>query len=68
MDERLATGIARRMGLAVLGTLGVLVQAARRKLIEIDPALVRLQDTNFFATENVLQLARRMAAQPDANA
>jgi predicted nucleic acid-binding protein len=39
LDEKLGVRIARDQGLAVTGTLGVLVQAARRGLINIDVQL-----------------------------
>ena len=42
MDEKLGVRIAREQGLAVTGTLGVLVQATRRGLIDIDRAFVDL--------------------------
>lgn len=47
MDEKLGVRIAREQGLAVSGTLGVLVQAANRKLIDLEQALRVLQATDF---------------------
>lgn len=37
MDEKLGVRIAREQGLAVTGTLGVLLQAARRGLVVVRP-------------------------------
>jgi len=61
MDEKLGVRIAREQGLAVTGTLGVLVQAARRGLIDIEGALTDLQQTDFRCSDRVLEDARRRA-------
>jgi predicted nucleic acid-binding protein len=45
MDEKLGVRIAREQGLAVTGTLGVLLQAAKRGLVDMDRALTELQGT-----------------------
>ena len=47
MDDRAGVEVARRQGLAVTGTLGVLELAARRGLIDLPSALTRLKTTNF---------------------
>ena len=47
MDDRAGVAVARRHGLAVTGTLGVLELAARRRLIDLGLALTRLKTTNF---------------------
>jgi predicted nucleic acid-binding protein len=47
MDDRAATAIALQAGFAVTGTLGVLVRAARRGLIDLEDAFARLKATNF---------------------
>lgn len=39
MDEKVGVRIAREQGLAVTGTLDVLVQAARRALVDMERAL-----------------------------
>jgi predicted nucleic acid-binding protein len=59
MDEKLGVRVAREQGLAVTGTLGVLVQAARRRLIDLELALADLQATDFRCTDRVLEDARR---------
>jgi len=61
MDERLGVRIAREQGLAVTGTLGVLVQATRRGLIDIERALLDLQATDFRCTARVIEEVRRQA-------
>lgn len=47
MDEREGVQEARRLGLTVTGTLGVLDRAAERGVIELVPAIARLRQTNF---------------------
>jgi predicted nucleic acid-binding protein len=47
MDDRAATALALQEGFAVTGTLGVLIRAARRDLIDLGEALTRLKATNF---------------------
>ena len=47
MDEREGVEEARRLGLAVTGTLGVLDRAAERGLIDLTSAVMALRQTNF---------------------
>ena len=61
MDERLGVRIAREQGLAVTGTLGVLLQAARRGLVDLGGALALLQNTDFRCSSRVLEEVRRRA-------
>ena len=61
MDERPGVRLARQEGLAVTGTLGVLLQAARRGWVEIDRALADLQATDFRCSHRVLEEVKRRA-------
>lgn len=54
MDEREGVEEARRVGLTVTGTLGVLGRAAERGLIELAPAIACLRQTNFRADPGLL--------------
>jgi predicted nucleic acid-binding protein len=47
MDDRAGVAVARKYGLAVTGTLGVLDLAARRGLIDLGIAFSKLKATNF---------------------
>jgi predicted nucleic acid-binding protein len=47
IDERTGSAIARGLGFSVTGTLGVLDEAARRKLISLPDAIDRLKQTSF---------------------
>jgi predicted nucleic acid-binding protein len=58
MHERAGVNLARRRGFEVTGTLGVLIQAARRGLVDILGALVDLQATDFRATRELFEEAR----------
>jgi predicted nucleic acid-binding protein len=51
MDERVGRQAARQLGLPTLGTLGVLRDAARAGLIDIDDSVARLRKTRFRATD-----------------
>ena len=60
MDEREGVEEARRLGLTVTGTLGVLDRAAECGLIELAPAITALRQTNFRV--NPMLLDRLLAA------
>ncbi len=59
IDERKGVRIAQRQGLEVTGTLGVLLQAARRELVNLDSALLQLQSTDFRYTPELFAQVRR---------
>lgn len=61
MDEKLGVRIAREHGLAVTGTLGVLLHAAKAGLIDIDKALAALRATDFRCSARVLEEVQRKA-------
>jgi predicted nucleic acid-binding protein len=61
MDDRIGVNYARRQGLEVTGTLGILIQAARYGLVDIDVALANLQATDFRCTAQLFQRARDQA-------
>jgi predicted nucleic acid-binding protein len=61
MDEKLGVRIAREQGLAVTGTLGVLLQAAKRALLDMERVLTDLQETDFRCSRRVLDEVRRRA-------
>lgn len=55
MDDREAVREARRAGLTVVGTLGVLDLSATRGLTNLRDAIERLQATNFRASPGLLR-------------
>jgi predicted nucleic acid-binding protein len=65
IDERAGVAMARQRGLIVTGTLGVLLQASARGLVDIDAALVALQATSFRSTRELIEDMRRRARTQD---
>jgi predicted nucleic acid-binding protein len=68
IDDRDASREARRSGLSVVGSLGILEEAARRGLIDIEQKIKELEETNFRASQalyrSVLERVReQMPAQ-----
>ncbi len=61
MDDREGVEEARRLGLTVTGTLGVLQRAAEKKLINLQEAIERLRSTNFRASPDVIQALLRQS-------
>jgi predicted nucleic acid-binding protein len=63
IDERYGRRAARLRALRVLGTMGILDEAATRGLLDLPTALTRLQATNFRVTHEMVQalLARDAA-------
>jgi predicted nucleic acid-binding protein len=68
IDERAGARVAREQGFTVTGTLGVLVEASRSKLISIDEALGRLARTNFRRTPELFAQARNLVHKPGKEA
>jgi predicted nucleic acid-binding protein len=59
IDERAGTETARRVGLAAIGTLGVLIEAGVARLIDFEAAITRLVDgTPFYASRGLIEAAR----------
>ena len=49
----------------MIGTLGVLVEAAERSLIDLSEAVARLQETSFYVSPEVLNaLLQRYGKKP----
>ncbi len=59
IDERSGTRVAQEQGLTVTGTLGVLAQAARRGLVDLDEMLSRLEQTTFRYTPALWERIRQ---------
>lgn len=55
-DETLARQEAIRRNLPVIGTLGVLRNAARANLLQLPEALAKLQSTSFFVSANLIRI------------
>ncbi|MBI3415796.1 MAG: DUF3368 domain-containing protein [Verrucomicrobia bacterium] len=57
MDDRAGRNAAIHCGLAVIGTIGLLEQAAARGLIELPAAMERLRQTNARVSSELIQAA-----------
>ena len=55
IDERLGRKIARERGLSVIGTIGILDDAASQGWIDLVEAIDRLQQTNFRISQHFIQ-------------
>jgi len=66
MDDREGVAVARRLGFAVTGTLGLLGLAARKGIVDLIAAFERLKKTSFHYRRGLLEtlLARRQSEKP----
>ncbi len=55
IDERLGRQIARERGIPIIGTVGILDNAADRGLVNLEEAITRLQQTNFRISRRIIQ-------------
>jgi predicted nucleic acid-binding protein len=61
IDERAGTDTAREVGIKVVGTLGVLIEAGIEGLVDFEHALQRLTtETSFYASSGLIESARRI--------
>lgn len=57
---------AERRNLKVTGTLGIIVEAHRRRLLDFETALARLSKTSFFVSPQLVEMLRRIVSGSDA--
>lgn len=55
MDDLEGRRAAENRSLAVIGTLGILAEASRRKLLDLPHALASLQTTNFYIAPELIE-------------
>jgi len=55
IDERLGRRIASERGIPIIGTLGILDDAASQGLVDLSDAIARLQQTNFRISRRLTQ-------------
>jgi predicted nucleic acid-binding protein len=65
MDDQEGVAVARREGLAVTGTLGVLDLAARRAMVDLAEAFTRLKATSFYYRQGLLDALLARHAKRD---
>lgn len=67
LDDRQARELAFKLGLRVVGTVGLLLRAKERGLIEaIRPLLTQLQQEGFYISEPLLNYALQKAQEADS--
>ncbi len=68
IDEKAGRRAARRFGLTVIGTIGILELAARRRLLDLPLAFQRLAETDFRISSRLLAeaLERHPRSNPDS--
>jgi predicted nucleic acid-binding protein len=64
MDDREGVLVARRKGLTVTGTLGVLGLAAKHGLLHLSSAFEQLKKTNFCYSQRIMDQLLNEAAVP----
>jgi predicted nucleic acid-binding protein len=67
IDERKASLIARKVGLTVTGTLGVLALAAERGLLDLPEVISALRQTNFREPADLVEHMLQRDAQRRSN-
>ena len=68
IDERAGSETARRVGIQVVGTLGVLIEAGLEGLIDFDLAInVLTTKTSFYASRTLIESARRIFQERKQN-
>ena len=64
LDERRARDVAKRLGLSVIGTVGVLLLAKRELIIaEVTPVLDQMKANGFYMTEELRKRAILLAGE-----
>lgn len=58
MDDQLGRIEAMRRQLPVTGTIGILAEAHRHRLLDFEEALARLQQTNFYLSADLIARVR----------
>ncbi len=62
LDDKKARSIARRLGLKIIGTMGILILAKKQKLIDdIEAEINRLLQTSFYLSQDVITKALETA-------
>ncbi len=58
IDEKLGRGVAKNLGIKIIGTIGVLLLAKQKMIVrEIKPILIQLKNGHYFLSEQLIQEA-----------
>lgn len=66
LDDRRAREVAEDRGLRVVGTLGILIDAARRNMIDIHSTIADLRNTKFRISQQLLESALEKSSDLEA--
>ena len=62
LDDRHARNVAKRLGVAMIGTVGILVKAKRQgHIAAVKPLIEQLETQNFYISKTLKQEALRLA-------
>lgn len=67
MDDQQARRCAARLGVATMGTIGILEVAAGRDLVALPEVLAKLRETSCFVTEEIIEAALQRDAARRGN-
>jgi len=66
IDEKLGRQIAKKNGLSIIGTGGLLISAKKAKLInKVSPLIKKLQENDYYLSKNLTSEILRKANEPD---
>ncbi len=64
MDDQAGRRMAHHLGIPMIGTAGILVQAKRKKIIKaVRPQLERLSDSGYYLDQRLLQTTLHLAGE-----
>ena len=55
IDEKVGRKAAADRKLAIIGTVGILLRAAKQELLDLNDALTRLTQTDFFVSDEIIK-------------
>ena len=64
LDDKKARRVAQKMGMKVIGTVGMLLRAKRQGIVaEVKPLLIKLTEVNFRISQGIIQEALRLSGE-----
>ena len=64
LDDRQARKVAKRLGVSMFGTVGILVQAKQHGIIPaIKPLLIKLEEENFYISDTLKEGALSLVGE-----
>ena len=64
IDEKLGRGVAKKLGVKIIGTIGVLLLAKQKKMVKvIKPILLQLKNGRYFLSDALIKEALKRAKE-----